>query len=374
MRDRMLVLENGKTYMGRGFGSEKQAVARLVFNTEMVGYQEVLSDPSYCGNIVVMSYPLIGNYGLTDEDYESKGVHIGGFVIREYNDNPSNFRFTQKVSQVMEDNDVPGIAGVDTREIVNIIRDEGEMLAMITDTDRDLNECLEEMKKYSEPKNLVSKVSTRGIWYARTRNPKYTVVAIDCGLQRSLLKSLTDAACNVIVVPYDTPYEVIENHKPSGVLISSGPGSPFDLECIVETIQKLKYLTPILGVGLGHELVALSYGAKIQALCAGKRGSNIPVMNLIEDKVYIVEQNNSYCVDAKSLKGCSLKVIYESICDGSVEGLMNEGDMVISSQFIPQANGFVLNKFISFMDKLALADNLVVNRYQHEKPAKYNKD
>ncbi len=368
MRDKMLVLENGKTYKGRGFGSEQEAIARIVFNTEMVGYQEVLSDPAYYGNIVVMSYPLIGNYGLTDEDYESKGIHIGGFVIREYNDTPSNFRFTQKVSQVMEDNNVPGIAGVDTREIVKIIRDEGEMIAMITDAASDVEECIKKMKEYKEPKNLVSKVSVKSISYARTRNPKHTVVAIDCGLQRSLLSALTNAACNVIIVPYNTPYEVIENHKPSGVLISSGPGSPFDLECIVETIQKLKGTIPILGIGLGHELVALSYGAKIEKARAGKRGANIPVKNLVEDKVYIVEQNNSYFVNEKSLKDSKLDVIYKNVCDGTIAGLINEDDMVVTSQFIPKQKGFVLNKFIGFMDKIALDENPIINRYIHEKP------
>ena len=193
-----LVLENGKEFKGLNFGSRTTTIGEIFFSTSMVGYQDLLSDPSYFGKIVCMSYPLIGNYGLTDEDYDFKSIYIKGYVVKENNDSPSNFRSTRTLSDAMEENGVVGISDVDTREIVKIIRDEGTMKAIICEEDKPLYECLQELKEYQETNNPVQEVSCKKVWYSRTANPKYTIVIIDLGVKNTLVKKINEYGLNVI--------------------------------------------------------------------------------------------------------------------------------------------------------------------------------
>ncbi|HPD02003.1 MAG TPA: carbamoyl phosphate synthase small subunit, partial [Clostridia bacterium] len=237
MADKMLILENGRVFYGGGFGSQKTRIAEIVFNTAMVGYQEILSDPSYFGQIVIMSYPLIGNYGLADDDYESKNIYLSGFVVREYNDNPSNFRFTMSLGNIMEDYDVAGIQDLDTRELVRIIRDEGSMKAMITDASRPYEECLKELRAAKLEENPVKLISTKKVWYSRTRNPAFNVIAVDLGIKTNILRLLNKYGCNVAIVPHNTSKEDIMRLKPDGLLISSGPGGP---ELLTEAAALIK--------------------------------------------------------------------------------------------------------------------------------------
>ncbi len=369
MKKRLLVLENGCSFLGDAFGADGTTMCEIVFNTQMVGYQEILTDPAYAGQMVVMSYPLIGNYGLTDEDNESHGIYLKGLIVREYNDQPSNFRCSKTLAQTMEDNGVVGISGVDTREIVTIIRDQGTMKAMICDEDTNVDEAVSQLKKYKIEKTHVQTVSSKRMWYSRTRNPEYTVAIIDCGVKLTNVKSLNNCGCNVMVFPYDATVEEISKYRPDGLFISSGPSSSDDIPNVVETAKAFIGKIPVLGIGLGHLVVASAYGAKIKKLKFGHRGANQAVKNLLEDKVEITCQAHSYTVDKKSVKDMEIKVTHVNLLDGEIEGLIDEKNKVISVQYYPdfaqnqKDAGYVFGTFISFMKACGGAKNAKKNRY-----------
>ncbi|MFA5449273.1 MAG: glutamine-hydrolyzing carbamoyl-phosphate synthase small subunit [Clostridia bacterium] len=366
MKDKMLVLENGRVFYGQGFGGQATRIAEIVFNTSMVGYQEIFSDPSYCGQMVVMSYPLIGNYGLTDEDYESKNIYMSGFIVREYNDIPSNFRFTKTLGEVMTENRVAGISGVDTREIVRIIRNFGTMKAMITDSSRSVKDCLVALRETSLSKTQVDTVSSRKIWYSRTRNPHYTVVAVDCGMKLNILRKLNQFGCNVVVVPYNTSKTEIEKFKPDGLFLSNGPGNPEDLPEVINLVKEMKGTLPIAGVGLGHQIIALACGAKTKKMSVGHRGANHPVKNLQTGKIEITNQNHSYTIDTDSLKGTGLALTHTNLIDGAVEGLADESNMVLSLQYQPDSvaeDENIFSLFTAHMTKAGGTRDAQKNRY-----------
>ena len=332
-----LVLEDGREFSGIGFASNEERVGELVFNTSMVGYQEILSDPSYADQIIVMTYPLIGNYGITDEDYETKFPSIGGMIVKENNDSPSNFRYTKTLAEVLEENGIPGISGIDTRMLTRILRDANGLRAIITDVDTSVEEAVAKIKANPRRTNLVSGVSCKKRWFARTTNYKYDIVAIDCGMKLNMVRSLNRNGCNVTVVPWNTPAEQILDFNPDGVLISNGPGSPEDVPEVVETLKKLKGKVPMFGICLGHQLLALAYGAKICEINPGHRGGNHPVKELKSGKVLITAQNHGFAVDKESLKDTDLEVTHINLLDDTVEGLMCEKDKVISVQFHPES-------------------------------------
>ena len=352
---RKLVLENGKIFYGEGFGSNEKRIAEIVFNTSMVGYQEILSDPSYCDQIVVMTYPLIGNYGLADEDYESKSVFMTGFVVREYNDIPSNFRYTKTLSETMEEYHAAGISGVDTREIVRIIRDVGSMKAMIVDASYDDELCLKELREYQYPHDQVKKVSSKKVWYSRTPDPTYNVVAIDCGIKLNIIRKLNQFKCNVVVVPYNTSVEEILKYKPDGLFISNGPGDPSDVVEVINTIKELKGKLPILGICLGHQLISLAYGAKTYKMKFGHRGANHPVKDLSTNKIEITSQNHSYAVDKDSLTGTGLTLSHINLIDNEPEGVVDNNNKVIGIQYHPESaagpedSAYLFSRFIENM-------------------------
>lgn len=369
MKDKMLILENGKIFVGDGFGSNKPTIAKIVFNTSMVGYQEILSDPSNIGQIVVMAYPLIGNYGMTDDDYESKNIYTSGLVVNEYNDSPSNFRFTKTLSEVMNDYSVSGISNLDTRELVKEIRDNGSMLAMITDIDANVESCLEILKSNPKKQNLVREVSTKKIWYSRTRNPQFNVVTVDFGVKLSFIKQLNNVGCNVIIVPFDSTYEEIMQHNPDGVFLPNGAGAPCELEDAVKLVKKLKGQVPILGIALGCEVIALSYGAKINELKVGHRGTNHPVKNLQTGKIFNYAQNHSYSIDLSELDKSNLVASYVNVLDKDIEGVIDEKKMVMGVQFYPEApnEDKEFNEIFSSFAQLMISnggnDNAKENRY-----------
>ena len=332
-----LVLEDGREFPGFGFASDIEQVGELVFNTSIVGYQEILSDPSYAGQIIIMTYPLIGNYGITDEDYETKFPSIGGMIVRENNDMPSNFRYTKTLSEVLEENDIPGISGIDTRMLTRILRDANGMRAIITDISTPVEEAIEKIKSQPRRKDLVSSVSSKKRWFARTTNYKYDIVAIDCGMKLNMVRNLNNHGCNVTVVPWNTSAEQILDFKPDGVLISNGPGSPEDVPEVVETIRKLKGKVPMFGICLGHQLIALAYEAKISEINPGHRGGNHPVKELKTGKVLITAQNHGYAVDPESIKKTPLTVTHINLLDNTVEGLECKKDKIISVQFHPES-------------------------------------
>ncbi len=355
--NKKIVLEDGEEYLGYGFGSDKEVICEIVFNTSMVGYQEIISDPSYTYQMVVMTYPLIGNYGITDEDYETKQPTIGGIIVREYNDLPSNFRYTKTLSEYLEENNIPGISGIDTRKLTRSIRDKGSRKVIITDINTSKKDALEKLKKYEMPKDAVSKVSCKKKWYSRTSNYKYNVVAIDCGIKLNIIRSLNKRRCNVTIVPYNTTAKEIEKLKPDGIFLSNGPGNPEDVTEVIQLVKELRGKYPIFGICMGHQMISLAYGAKTYKLKFGHRGGNHPVLNLETDKIEITSQNHSYAVDEESLKKTALKVTHRNILDNTIEGVECKKDKVFSVQYHPESapgpqdSGYLFDKFIKSMSE-----------------------
>lgn len=352
---RKIVLENGQEFYGEGFGAQCDAINELVFNTSMVGYQEIVSDPSYTNQMVVMTYPLIGNYGMTDEDYETKIPTIGGMIVREYNDSPSNFRYTKTLSEILEENGIPGISGVDTRKITRIIRSEGSQKVMITDPQTPKQEALAAMRAYELPKDGVARVSCKKKWYSRTANPAYHVVAVDCGIKLNIIRSLNKRGCNVTVVPFDTPAQEILNLKPDGVFLSNGPGDPEDVTPVIELVRVLRGKLPIFGICMGHQLISIACGAKTYKMKFGHRGGNHPVKNLLTGKIEITSQNHSFAVDKDSLGGTGLVPTHINLLDDTVEGAACPEDKLFSVQYHPESapgpqdSGYLFDQFIGMM-------------------------
>ncbi len=354
-KNRKIVLEDGSEYYGYGFGSDVDRVCEIVFNTSMVGYQEIVSDLSYTDQMVVMTYPLIGNYGITDDDFECKNPSIGGIVVYDYNDMPSNFRYTKTLSELLEENGIPGISGVDTRKLTRSIRDKGSRRVIITSADTPKEAALEIIRSTPVPHDAVRRVSCRKRWYSRTANPRFNVVAVDCGIKLNIIRSLNRFGCNVTVVPYNTTAEEIEFMKPDGVFLSNGPGDPEDVTPVIETVKKLRGKYPIFGICLGHQIISLAYGAHTYKLKFGHRGGNHPVMNLETGKIEITSQNHSYAVKPESVEGTGLEITHINLLDKTVEGLKCDKDCLFSVQYHPESapgpqdSSYLFEQFVNNM-------------------------
>ena len=355
--DRKLILEDGTYYEGIGFGANKEVVCEIVFNTSMAGYQEILSDPSYTDQAIVMSYPLIGNYGICEEDFESKMIGASAFIVRDINDNPSNFRYTKSVPELLEEAGVPGISGIDTRKLVRSIRDYGSRRCIITDINTPVEEGVSKILDTPLPHDAVRRVSCKKRYYSRTSNPLYNVVAIDCGMKTNIVRMLNDNRCNVTVVPFNTSSDDIMALNPDGLFISNGPGDPTDVPEVIDTLKELKGKVPMFGICLGHQLIALSYGATTYKLKFGHRGGNHPVRDVRTGKIEITSQNHSYAVLDKSLEGKEISVSHINILDNTVEGLYSEKNKVFSVQYHPESapgpcdSKYLFGKFTELMKR-----------------------
>ncbi len=335
--DRKLILEDGSEYRGIGFGARKDAVCEVVFNTSLTGYQEILSDPSYTDQAVVMAYPLIGNYGLANEDFESRMPGLSALIVRDLNEVPSNFRSVWSLPEYLEESGIPGIGGVDTRKLVRRIRSDGTCRGILTDAEVPLQEGLERIRESPVPTDAVRRCSCRRRWYSRTSNPQFHVAAIDCGMKKSIVGMLNRCKCNVTILPYDTDSEEILSLLPDGVFISNGPGDPEDVPETVETLRKLRGRVPMFGICLGHQLLSLACGASTYKLKFGHRGGNHPVKDLCTGKIEITSQNHSYAVDERSLAGTGLEVTHRNLLDGTVEGIRCRKDGIMSVQYHPES-------------------------------------
>ena len=359
--NKKIILEDGSEYLGYGFGANCEKICEIVFNTSPVGYQEILSDPSYTYQAVVMAYPLIGNYGMNVDDYETETPTIGAFIVRDYNDRPSNFRSSNTLSQIMEKYNIPGIYGVDTRKIVRSIRDLGSRLVLITDVNTTKEEGIKKIADYTPPKDAVSKVSRKLICKYKVSDAKFHVVAVDCGMKQNIVRSLNAKKCNVTVVPFDTPQETIESLNPDGVFLSNGPGDPTDVTPVIELVKGIRGKYPIFGICLGHQIISLAYGAKTYKLKFGHRGGNHPVKNLATGKLEITSQNHSYAVDIESLKSTDLVATHINILDNTVEGVECAKEKVFSVQYHPESapgpedSSYLFDKFIKIMEENANA-------------------
>ena len=355
--DKKIILEDGQEYCGYGFGANADRVLEIVFNTSMVGYQEILSDPSYTDQAVVMTYPLIGNYGMAADDYETKTPTIGALVVREYNDEPSNFRAEKTLGEVMREFGIPGISGVDTRKLNRSIRDEGSRRAYLCGIDVPLEEGLAILRQTELPHDAVKRVSCKAPWEAAGEDPRFHVVAIDCGMKLNIVRSLVGRGCRVTVVPWDTAADVIAALNPDGVFLSNGPGDPTDVPETIATVKELLGRYPIFGVCLGHQILSLAYGAVTYKLKFGHRGGNHPVMDLETGRIEISSQNHSYAVDENSLAGTPLRVTHRNLLDGTVEGVACERDRAFSVQYHPESapgprdSAHLFDRFIQLMEK-----------------------
>lgn len=356
--DRKLILEDGTEIPGTGFGARCTRVCEIVFNTSMAGYQEIVSDPSYTDQAVVMSYPLIGNYGICDEDFESRIIAPSALIVRDINDNPSNFRWAKTLPELLEEGGVPGISGVDTRKLVRSIRDLGSRRCIITDMEMTAARGLEEIARTPVPHDAVKRCSCRKKWYSRTSNPLYNVVAVDCGMKMNIVRMLNQHRCNVTIVPFHTGSEEILALHPDGLFISNGPGDPTDVPEVIETLKQLRGKMPVLGICLGHQLLALSYGAKTYKLKFGHRGGNHPVMDVRTGKIEITSQNHSYAVDEASLAGTGLTVSHVNLLDHTVEGVESRKDRAFSVQYHPESapgpqdSRYLFSKFTELMKEV----------------------
>lgn len=335
--NRKMILEDGEEYYGYAFGDMADKVCEIVFNTSMVGYQEIVSDPSYTDQAVVMTYPLIGNYGICDSDYETNTPTIGALIVREYNDEPSNFRSVATLDEIMRKFGIPGIYGVDTRKLARSIRDHGTRRVLITRAQTSLSDGQRILSETPIPTDAVSRVSCKNIWYARVPNEKFHVVAIDCGMKQNIVRSLCKRGCSVTVVPWNTTAEEIERLAPDGIFISNGPGDPTDVPAVIETVRALCGKYPVFGICLGHQIISLAYGAKTYKLKFGHRGGNHPVRNLETNRIEITSQNHSYAVDAASIAATPLTVTHINLLDGTVEGVKCDRDQVFSVQYHPES-------------------------------------
>ena len=335
--NKKIVLEDGAEFYGYGFGAEGDVLAEVVFNTSMVGYQEILSDPSYTGQAVVMTYPLMGNYGMCEGDYETIYPTVSAMIVREFNEEPSNFRAVKTLEQVMRMYGIVGMAGVDTRALARHIRDKGSCKGLITDAELPNLVAIAKLRVTALPTDQVAHVSTKTVWKSPAAVNRYHVVAIDCGMKHNIVRSLNDRGCDVTVVPWNVSAEAVCALAPDGVFVSNGPGNPQDAGPVIDLMRQLRGRFPIFGICLGHQIIALSYGARTYKLKFGHRGGNHPVKNLLTGKVEITSQNHSYAVEEKSLAGTGLTVTHINLLDGTVEGLKCEKDRIFSVQYHPES-------------------------------------
>lgn len=333
-----LVLEDGTIYEGKGFGANGKQFGEVVFNTSMTGYQEILTDPSYCSQIITMTYPLIGNYGINAEDFESIGPFCKGFVVREFCERPSNWRSEKTVNEYLAEKGVVGIAGIDTRALTRRLRNHGTMGGVIATGDFELDELKEKAKHpptWNGPE-LVLETTTKEPY--NLPNNGYKVILMDFGAKANIARSLHDlAGCDVTVVPATTSAEDILAMNPDGIMLSNGPGNPAAVPFAIETVKKLIGRIPIFGICLGHQILSLAFGAKTYKLKFGHRGANHPVKELSTGKIHITSQNHGYAVDGDSLSNREVEVSHINLNDGTVEGIRHKSLPVFSVQFHPEA-------------------------------------
>ncbi|MEA2658200.1 MAG: carbamoyl-phosphate synthase small subunit [Candidatus Binatota bacterium] len=381
----ILALASGKFFEGQAFGAEGETVGEVVFNTSMTGYQEILTDPSYEGQLVAMTYPQIGNVGINPEDVESRRPFMKGFIVKDYTPQPSNWRATQPLHEYMQANGIVGIHGIDTRSLVRYLRDHGSQEGIISTLSDDGDELVARAK--ASPglvgKDLVRNVScaeayewNQGMWElaggymhrepaksgSRRKakgtfaSPAFSVVAYDYGIKYNILRNLAETGCGVKVVPASTPAEDVLALNPDGIFLSNGPGDPDAVPYAKENVQKLIGKKPIFGICLGHQILGLALGGKTYKLKFGHHGGNQPVMDLTTRKVEITAQNHGFAVDADSLKG-AVEITHLNLNDNTVEGLAHRELPIFSVQYHPESSpgphdaDYLFTRFIDMMAK-----------------------
>ena len=361
-----LVLEDGSVHQGESFGANLEGHGEVVFNTSMTGYQEVLTDPSYAGQLVTVTYPLIGNYGINKNDFESNRIQVSGLIVREHCDFPSHGLSEHTLHQFLCSQGIPGLSGVDTRAITRRLRSQGVMMGLITqEQPENALEKLAKLSRYDDT-DFVRTVTTEEIYdwddIASETGPesakyptKYKVLVTDCGLKYNILRLLRQRGCQVIAVPAATPAEDMLAMGPSGILFSPGPGDPQLLDYLVSNLSKLLGRVPVMGICLGHQIAARALGAKTYKLKFGHRGANHPVRDLASGRIYITAQNHGYAVDASSIPS-GLEVSHLNLNDGTIEGLRHTEMPLFTIQYHseaspgPRDNEYLFDRFVQMMD------------------------
>lgn len=351
-----LILEDGHIFEGVSIGAKKEIISEIVFNTSMTGYLEVLTDPSYTGQAVCMTYPLIGNYGISYQDMESVRPWPDGYIVRELSRIPSNFRSEGTIQDFLEKNDIPGIAGIDTRSLTKILREKGTMNGMITTNSKyDLEEATRRIREYTVT-GVVLKTTVKEPYVIPGNGKK--VALLDCGAKNNIARSLGKRGCEVTVYPADTPAEEILKTNPDGIMLSNGPGDPAENVEIIQEVKKLyESDVPIFAICLGHQLMALATGAKTYKLKYGHRGGNHPVKDLETGRVYITSQNHGYAVDEESLDPKVAVPAFLNVNDRTNEGLKYVGKNIFTVQYHPEAcpgpqdSGYLFDRFIRMMEE-----------------------
>jgi carbamoyl-phosphate synthase small subunit len=351
----ILALEDGTIFTGKSFGVEGEVIGEIVFNTGMTGYQEVLTDPSYCGQIVTMTYPLIGNYGVNLEDIESSRPQVKGFIVRELCKTPSNWRSIETLNDYLKRHNIIGIEGIDTRALTKILRSKGTMNGIVTtDESFDFESSLESIKSYGI-KNPVYEVTTKEVIHYEGNG--FKVALIDLGIKQNIVRSLLNRGCEVFVFPAWSKVEEILAINPDGIMLSNGPGDPKDCKDVIDTIKKLIGKKPIFGICLGHQLTALANNGNTGRLKYGHRGCNHPVKDINKDLTYITSQNHGYTILEESLDRELIEISHRNMNDNTVEGVRYKGVPVFTVQFHPEASpgpkdtAYLFDEFMDMMKK-----------------------
>ncbi|RLC32428.1 MAG: carbamoyl phosphate synthase small subunit [Deltaproteobacteria bacterium] len=371
----LLAFEDGTLFEGRSFTGPFETVGEVVFNTSMSGYQEILTDPSYCGQMVTMTYPLIGSYGINDQDIESDRIHVRALLVREYQQFPSNWRSRKSLGDYLKSNGIPGIEGLDTRAVTRHIRLEGAMKAALSTEDLDPDSLVDKARQSPDMRgrDLVREVTCPGLMLWKNGRPVplegspdqfcwpetppglYRVVTMDFGVKYNILRSLEQRGCAIVQVPADMDGAAIDRLAPDGLFLSNGPGDPAAVTYAVETIRQQIGRRPIFGICLGHQLAALALGGKTFKLKFGHRGANQPVKDLRTGKVEITSQNHGFCVDMDSLKDPDIELSHINLNDNTLEGMIHKKIPLFSVQYHPEASpgphdaGYLFDGFVEMM-------------------------